>query len=30
MQNLFKVSKLEGCIQGLTLAELFSHIGLNI
>ena len=29
-QNLFKVSKREGCIQGLTLAELCSHIGLEI
>ena len=30
MQNLFKLSKREGCIQGLTLAELCSHIGLEI
>ena len=29
-QNLFKVSKSEGCKQGLTLAELCSHIGLEI
>ena len=29
-QNLFKVSKREGCILGLTLAELCSHIGLEI
>ena len=29
-QNLFKVSKHEGCKQGLTLAELCSHIGLEI
>jgi len=29
-QRLFKVSKREGCIQVLTLAELCSHIGLEI
>ena len=29
-QNLFKVSKREGCKEGLTLAELCSHIGLEI
>jgi len=28
-QNLFKVSKHKGCIQGLTLAELCLHIGLE-